>query len=119
MDRLHAAATQGTLVIQSLQLGTGFVVTWSEFTRAGSGDGSGYGIAARRFDASGTAIDASEVIINEETSGSQQQSVVSELSNGNHVVVWTSVTSAPAGALAKLRAISRLRFGRLPVFKFR
>lgn len=64
--------------------GGGFVITWTDMT----GDGSGSGIRAQRFDASGVAV-GSEFLVNSATLNNQDQSSVTALSNGGFVVTWT------------------------------
>ena len=60
-----------------------FVVSW---TSEGA-DGSNYGIAARRFDASGNPI-GSEFVVNTYTTGYQVFGDLAVEANGNFVVVW-------------------------------
>jgi hypothetical protein len=59
-----------------------FVVAWT-----GEGDGSGYGIAARRFDASGNPV-GSEFVVNTYTTGYQSSGDVAVSADGTFVVVW-------------------------------
>ena len=61
----------------------GFVVTW---TSQGQ-DGSGAGIYAQRYDASGVATGA-EARVNTTTNSAQSDSSVSALADGGFVVVW-------------------------------
>lgn len=74
----------------------GFVISWTSNTSATAGDGSGTGVFARRFDADGVA-QSGEILINENTSSTQERSDVSALANGDFVSVWTSTTSGTAG----------------------
>jgi hypothetical protein len=60
-----------------------FVVSWTSY----GGDGSGYGIAARRFDASGSPI-GSEFVVNTYTPYDQKLGDVAVEANGSFVVVW-------------------------------
>lgn len=63
-----------------------YVVVWQD----GSGvDGSGIGIYAQRYDASGTALGV-QFKVNSQTSGDQQWPEVAMDSAGNFVVVWQS-----------------------------
>jgi hypothetical protein len=62
-----------------------FVVTWRTF----NADGSGYGVAARRFHLDGDAA-GPEILVNEWTTGWQQRSDVEMDAAGNFVVVWDS-----------------------------
>jgi hypothetical protein len=69
--------------------GGGFVVTWTDEGR----DGSGYGIFARRFAASGEPRGL-EVLVNTTTEGDQVSSSVGARADGDFVVSWTG----PGGA---------------------
>jgi hypothetical protein len=60
-----------------------FVVSWSSQLA----DGSAYGIAARRFDASGNPL-GSEFVVNTYTTGLQGVGDVAVEANGNFVAVW-------------------------------
>jgi hypothetical protein len=59
-----------------------FVVTWGSRS-----DDSGYGIAARRFDASGNPT-GSEFVVNTYTTGGQYFGDLAVEANGNFVAVW-------------------------------
>ena len=63
----------------------GYVVSWVSFGQ----DGSGYGIYAQRYGASGAAV-GGEVRVNSTTLGSQQQPTIGGLSDGGYVVSWMS-----------------------------
>ena len=69
-----------------------FVVTW---TSSGQ-DGSGTGIYAKRFNASGAAI-GGEFQVNETTGGDQDYSRVSMNAGGEFVVTWSSFNQDAAG----------------------
>jgi hypothetical protein len=60
----------------------GFVVSWTS-----PSDGSSYGIAARRFDASGDPIGA-EFVVNTLAAGNQNSGDLAVDANGNFVAVW-------------------------------
>jgi hypothetical protein len=62
-----------------------FVVTWSSNAQ----DGSGYGIYAQRYNASGVA-QGSEFRVNTTTAGNQLNSKVALDSDGDFVIVWQS-----------------------------
>jgi len=62
-----------------------FVVAWE----VSSVDGSGYGVFARRFDSSGSALGA-EFQVNQHTTGNQRFPAVSKDSSGGFVVTWQS-----------------------------
>ncbi|WP_425404062.1 Ig-like domain-containing protein [Hwanghaeella sp.] len=74
----------------------GFVVTWTSVSSGGAGDGSGTGVFGRRFDATGLAT-SGEILINEETSSTQEKSTVTALADGAFAVGWVSTTSGSAG----------------------
>jgi alpha-tubulin suppressor-like RCC1 family protein len=61
-----------------------FVVVW----QSDGQDGSGTGIYARSFSATGTG--AAEFKVNKTTAGAQAQPVIAALDDGGFVVVWTS-----------------------------
>jgi predicted Zn-dependent protease len=63
----------------------GFVVTW----QSKGEDGSGWGVYARLFDASGTPVGAA-FRVNTTTLGDQDSSAVAADGSGNFVVVWAS-----------------------------
>ncbi|WP_424990889.1 Ig-like domain-containing protein [Fluviibacterium sp. S390] len=87
----------------------GFVVIWDAFTSAGSGDGSAYGVVARRFDVDGNAL-TGEILINEQIQGSQYAGALAALAGGNFVAAWTSDTSGTAGD-GSGRAVAQRLFG--------
>lgn len=63
----------------------GFLVTWTSY----NGDGSGYGVFAQRYSATGARI-GTEFQVNTYTQGNQHNSSAIGLPNGGFVVVWTS-----------------------------
>jgi len=63
-----------------------FVVTWE----APGQDGSSYGIFARRFASSGSALDMTEFQVNTYTTSFQYRPSVSVADTGDFVVAWTS-----------------------------
>ncbi len=83
--------------------GGGFVVTWVEYPR----DGSGYGIFGRRFNSAGTAT-GTEFQANTFTTGAQYTSSVGMDPVGNFLVVWTSGTQD-----GSLRGVYAQRYGGL------
>ena len=68
----------------------GFVVVWESTSNDGQ-DGSGYGVLARRFDSSGSAL-GQDFQVNSYTSGHQKRPDVAMDSDGDFVVVWVSNT---------------------------
>ena len=75
------------------QPGGGFTVVFADNNGT---DGSGVGVFAQTFDANGNRLDG-RVLINQETSSSQDQPAIAALGGGNYVVAFRSVTSAGAG----------------------
>jgi len=65
--------------------GGGFVVSWH-----GGNDGSGTGIYAQQFDASGAASGAI-FLVNSTTSNNQQESYVAALSDGGFMISWSTI----------------------------
>lgn len=63
-----------------------YVAAWSSFGE----DGSGFGIFARRFDASGTGIDVAPFQVNTTTSREQSAPTIAVDAAGNALVVWQS-----------------------------
>jgi len=92
MDNFHNPDAIATLA------GGGFVITWSSLGK----DGSGYGVYARLFDETGTAI-SGEIAVNTTTQGSQDSSVITALANGGFVVAWDGRgTGDTSGVFARL-----------------
>jgi len=65
--------------------GGGFVVTWTSWDQ----DGSGSGVYAQRYNASGQAL-GPEFRVSSTAVNDQHESVVTALANGGFVVTWTS-----------------------------
>jgi VCBS repeat-containing protein len=80
---------------QIVALDGGFVAVWRAATSAGSGDGSGGGIAARLFDAAGAPL-ASEFVVNTETLNEQSEPAVTRLADGGFFVSWHSQSDGAA-----------------------
>jgi S-layer family protein len=74
-----------------------FVVSWT----SQNVDGSAYGIAARRFDASGNSIGA-EFVVNTYTTGDQRFGDLAVEANGNFVAVWEDYDNNRDGSGAAL-----------------
>jgi hypothetical protein len=72
-----------------------FVVSWNSFLA----DGSNWGVAARRFDASGAPI-GDEFVVNTYTTGSQYGAAIAVEANGNFVVVWEDSNFRDGSGLA-------------------
>jgi len=68
--------------------GGGFVVVWTD----AAADGSGNGVFAQRFDASGAAAGA-EFRVNTTTDNSQSDAAVTGLADGGFLVSWTAQSS--------------------------
>lgn len=63
----------------------GYVVTWLSLNQ----DGSGWGVYAQRYDASGVK-DGAETLINSTTANDQVQQSVATLPSGGYVIAWAS-----------------------------
>ena len=73
---------------EAVDLGGGrFMVVWTSQSSSPAGDGSGNGIFGRTFDATGAA-EGGEFQINTTTSSNQQRAQVTQLANGDVLVVW-------------------------------
>ncbi len=70
-----------------------FVVTWASNLQ----DGSGYGVYAQRFDASGVA-QGGEVLVNTTTANSQTTPSIAMAANGSFAITWTSGGQDPDGS---------------------
>ncbi|PWR04450.1 hypothetical protein DKT77_00335, partial [Meridianimarinicoccus roseus] len=100
------AAIGGEIRVNDLTLGNqtdpaiialttgGFVISWTDTSTPAPGSGSD--VFAQVFDADGTRVD-SQVRMNTEVSGEQNEAVMTALPDGNHVVIWRSDTSGSAG----------------------
>ena len=64
----------------------GFIVVWTDNSASG-GDTSGFAVRAQVYDPNGLAY-GSEILVNTTTSGDQLDAKVTQLANGNFVVVW-------------------------------
>ncbi|HTS52720.1 MAG TPA: DUF4347 domain-containing protein, partial [Burkholderiales bacterium] len=62
-----------------------FVVAWS-----GNGTGDSAGVFARRYNAAGTALDATEVRVNTTTASTQQSPLIAMNESGSYVIAWGS-----------------------------
>ncbi|MCK6375928.1 MAG: hypothetical protein L6Q69_17775, partial [Zoogloea sp.] len=67
----------------------GYVITWKSYTQ----DGSGWGIYAQRFNASGEAVGAEFRVSSELFAGDESYPVAAGLSDGGYVVVWQDSSS--------------------------
>jgi hypothetical protein len=70
-----------------------FMVLWKSLNQ----DGNGYGVAARRFDASGVPQGADQ-LVNTYTTGGQLDPAVAADGAGNFIVSWTSLAEDGSGA---------------------
>ncbi len=70
----------------------GFIVTWESFGQ----DGSYQGIYMQRYDAGGIAV-GSETLVNTTTYNRQMAPTITEIVNGNIVVVWSGRDSSSGG----------------------
>lgn len=73
-------------------LGTGFVVTWTDYS-ASSGGATGYVIRAQVFDATGATVGA-EFRVNPVAAARQFWSTTTELADGRFVVTWQDDTAS-------------------------
>ena len=67
----------------------GFGIVWY----SSEGDGSGTSVQGRRFDANGTAVDATEFQVNQYRYGDQAYSVITALADGGFAVAWIDSAS--------------------------
>jgi len=80
-----SAENRGSQGAVSLDADGNYVVVWSSLTQ----DGDGWGVYARRFDDTGTAI-TGEILVAQTSTDDQQWARVASDSAGNFVVVWAS-----------------------------
>lgn len=78
----YTNAFQGNPAVSDLADG-GYVITWHSADQ----DGSGYGIYAQRFNASGIAV-GSETLINIHTNNDQLHPSITALDDGGYVITW-------------------------------
>ena len=88
----QTAGYQNDPAITSLADG-GFVIAWTD--QNGS-DGSGYGVYAQRYDASGLAQGA-QFRVNTATSSTQEQVSLAGFAGGGFVATWTSYSQDGSG----------------------
>ena len=65
-----------------------FTIVWESYEQ--EGPGLGYGIYARRFNASGQPIDTSEFLVNSYTSSDQKRPSISVFDDGRLFIAWSS-----------------------------
>ena len=92
------AYTEGYQSTPAVAVGAadGFVVTWRSFDQ----DASGYGVFARRFDASGAPA-GDELLVNTTRTGSQNLPAVAADGAGNFLVAWQSDLAGGIGIVAR------------------
>lgn len=79
-----SADERGSQQAVALAADGSYVVVWSAINQ----DGSGWGVYARRFDSSGTAL-TSEIQVADTTTDNQQWARVASDASGSFVVTWT------------------------------
>jgi hypothetical protein len=82
--------------------GGGFVIAWQSSTQ----DGSGLGVYAQHYDASGKAAGV-EFRVNTKTAKDQSQPSVAPLANGGFVIVWQSTARTDRGSASTRNATAR------------
>lgn len=90
LNNVTAGAQQFTGV--AMDNSGNFVATWSSYGQ----DGSGAGVYARRFDATGAAI-GSEFLVNTFTTGDQVASSIAMSDTGDFVISWLSKNQDGSG----------------------
>jgi parallel beta-helix repeat protein len=80
----YTTSSQNTPSVATLTDGS-FIVTWNSYGQ----DGSGYGIVARRYDATGVAL-GGEFLVNNSTTATQKNPSVTALSDGGFAITWRS-----------------------------
>ncbi len=66
-----------------------FIITWSSYNEEDSQGGTGFGVYAKRYNSSGSAL-GTEFRVNITTAGNQQNSSVALADNGRFMIVWQS-----------------------------
>jgi len=85
-----------------------FLVAWT----ADQGDGSGYGVFARRFDAAGNAT-TGDIVVPATTLYDQSTPAVAALASGGYVVAWTSYLQAAPSQIGPQPVVFAQRFDAL------
>jgi parallel beta-helix repeat protein len=80
----YTTTSQNTPAIATLTDGS-VVVSWNSYGQ----DGSGYGVVAKRYDASGVAL-GNEFVVNSSTNATQKNPAIAPLSNGGFTITWRS-----------------------------
>lgn len=101
VEQLVSTTTAGNQTVPTLAYDAtgGFIVAWQS---AGQ-DGSGEGVFARRFNASGTAL-GGEIALANLTTGDQATPVVAADASGGFVALWRSAATDGSGGGVALRA---------------
>ncbi len=84
----YTSGAQDSADVEMLATG-GFVVTWASQYQ----DGSGYGIFARRFNASGNPTDSTDIQINRFTTGNQTQPDLATRNGQEYIITWQTAIS--------------------------
>ncbi|WP_180275758.1 S-layer family protein [Sphingobium sp. IP1] len=91
----------------------GFVATWVDYSALG-GDSSATSIKAQLFTASGAKV-GGEFLVNSATAATQDQPVITSLSNGGFVIVWRDLSlqgdSSASGIKAQIYDAAGNRVG--------
>ncbi len=88
LAEVNTSSTQHYPAVTELANGR-IVLTWSAYTSGSSGDGSGYGVVARIFEADGTPV-TGEIAVNTYVTSTQEDSAIAGLAGGGFVVTWAS-----------------------------
>ncbi|MDA5556024.1 Ig-like domain-containing protein [Shimia sp. MMG029] len=88
----NSSSNQFTPQVVGLSNG-GYVVVWVSFSSGLAGDGSSNGVIAQLYNAAGARV-GTEIVINQQTTGNQDQPQLTALQNGRFAVTWRESDSA-------------------------
>ncbi|MGR3321927.1 MAG: Ig-like domain-containing protein [Pseudooceanicola sp.] len=78
----------------------GYVITWQSYNQDSS-EGSNWGVYQQRYNAAGEPV-GPEILVNETTSGNQDQPDVAGLTGGGWVTVWDGTDSSGGGVFGRV-----------------
>ncbi|MEM8644753.1 MAG: Ig-like domain-containing protein [Pseudomonadota bacterium] len=93
---LQTSWTQDNPQVTTLANGN-FVVSWTSRSSGGAGDGNGEAVVGRVFAPDGTALSATDIVLNTTTEGTQRDVALDSFATSGFVAVWESYLQDGSG----------------------